>query len=182
MGLFCSRPFQTNFKISMYGLVSAGKTSILNYLKNKISDKLDLPYLGSTPYFKFPYLNYKCLTITEFDLGDPFDRRNLHILRNSFKAKGIIFVIDSSDRVGLEDYVLEDYYFILSHEDFKNLPILILANKQDITHALSVEEIIKKISIEKFKEKIWIAIGTSVITGEGIEEGLDWMIKRMEKE
>ena len=103
-------------------------------------------------------------------------------MNQAFKnAKGIIFVIDSHDRDRLEEDFMDDFNYLLCHEDLKNLPVLIMANKQDLDSALSVEEIIKKIEFEKFKDKTWLALGTSIITGEGIEEGLDWMISILNK-
>ena len=56
-----------------------------------------------------------------------------------------------------------------------------MANKQDIDKALSPEEIIKKFEFEKLKEKNWLAVGTSVKNGEGIEKGFDWMIYILKK-
>ena len=103
-------------------------------------------------------------------------------MNQAFKnAKGIIFVIDSHDNDRLDEDFMDDFNYILCHEDLKNLPVLIMANKQDLDSALSLEEIFKKIEIEKFKDKIWLALGTSIITGEGIEEGLDWMISILNK-
>ena len=188
MGLFYSYLFKTNYKVIMFGFYAAGKTSIINYLKNKIGDNTYDGGFGSFLYIE-PKLNYKGLSVIEIDIGDCFGvryyarREGRNKMNQAFKdAKGIIFVIDSCDIDSLEDYFFfEDFDYILSLEDLKNLPILILVNKQDLDKALSPEEIIKKIGFEKLKEKIWLAVGTSVKTGEGIEKGFDWMVSIIKK-
>ena len=183
MGCIYSYLFPTNHKILMFGLDAAGKISIIRYLKKKIGDNSDTPYY---PYFT-QKLNYKNqLSIIRINIGccdGPRAWGETRILINqAFKnAKGIIFVIDSHDRDRLEEDFMDDFNYLLCHEDLKNLPVLIMANKQDLDSALSVEEIIKKIEFEKFKDKTWLALGTSIITGEGIEEGLDWMISILNK-
>jgi len=178
MGFVYSYIFKTNYNIIMFGLDAAGKTSIIYYLKNKIGDKSRVPYpCGFTPCF-----NYKGLNIIKIDIGGCTGVRHNFIetkklMEQAFKnAKGIIFVIDSCDIDRLEEDFIDEFNYILSHEKLKSLPILILANKQDLNRALSPENIIKKISVEKLKEKKWHFLGTSVETGVGIEEGLDWMI------
>ena len=157
----------------MFGLDNAGKTSIIYYLKDKIGDNSQLP---SNSRFD-PIFNYKGLNIVEIDIGDCCrgkTRMLMHLV--SKNAKGIIFVIDSSYIIGLEDYFIEEFDYYISQDDLKNLPILILANKQDLDDALSPEKIIEKISIDKLKDKKWHIVGTSVKTKKGIEEGFDWMI------
>ena len=167
----------------MFGLDAAGKTSIINYLKNKFGYKtyesgfVPFPYTNLT----FNEFNYKDLNLSviEIDIGgwSSVNRGKMeNKLSQIFKdAKGIICVIDSCYFDHEEDF-FRDSDFILSHKYLKNLPVLILSNKQDFDKALSPEEIIKKIEIEKYKEKNWLAVGTSIITGEGIEKGFDWMI------
>ena len=184
MGCIYSYLFPTNHKILMFGLDAAGKISIIRYLKKKIGDNSDTPYY---PYFT-PKLNYKNqLSIIRINIGCCDGPRwargeTRKQMNQAFKnAKGIIFVIDSYDRDRLDDDFMDDFNYLLCHEDLKNLPVLIMANKQDLDSALSVEEIIKKIEFEKFKDKTWLALGTSIITGEGIEEGLDWMISILNK-
>ena len=97
------------------------------------------------------------------------------------KAKGFIFVVDSGDKYRFKEELFREFENIFSKDRFKTQPILILANKQDLNGALNIEDIIKKIEIEKNKNRDWLAVGTSVITGEGIDVGFDWLISILNK-
>ena len=87
----------------------------------------------------------------------------------------MIFVIDSSDRehVGFEESGLRN---IAETPELRDLPFLILANKQDLPGALSVEEIRDILDLDSnFPTGYTYIQGCSVVTQEGINEGLDWL-------
>ena len=87
-------------------------------------------------------------------------------------ANAIIFVIDSTDNDNIED-AIEEFKIMSIDEDLKGCPFLIMANRQDLENAESPDEIKKKfgeITGRKFE-----VIGTSAITGQGIEEGYEWV-------
>jgi len=52
----------------------------------------------------------------------------------------ILIVIDSNDKERLEE-AIESFEYILKADELKNLPILIMANKQDLNETLSPDEI-----------------------------------------
>ena len=56
-----------------------------------------------------------------------------------------------------------------------------MANKQDLNNALPPKEITEKLGMEQLKGKTWLVQGTSAVTGEGINEGLDWMASLFSK-
>ena len=50
-----------------------------------------------------------------------------------------------------------------------------MANKQDLNGALSTDEVTKALEMESLAGRTWFVQGTSGITGQGLEEGLNWM-------
>ena len=52
----------------------------------------------------------------------------------------ILIVIDSNDKERLEE-AIESFEYMLKADELKNLPILIMANKQDLNETLSPDEI-----------------------------------------
>ncbi|KAL6916311.1 hypothetical protein FSHL1_007759 [Fusarium sambucinum] len=156
--------------IGVVGLPSAGKTAIIHKLSRgqkptpPLTDTVNTTcfFQGSQKYLIFDYSgNEKLRAIW---------RKLL------FRLQAIVFVIDSTDRVNMEE-TREALWQVLREEMLDPQPVLILANKQDNPKAISVLELIECLEIEGDLEKTRKCriIATSSITGEGLVEGLEWM-------
>ena len=173
MGFFFSKLWNNllskkEIRILMVGLDAAGKTTILHQLGKKGEVKT-LPTIG----FNVESLDYKNLNFIVFDLGGADKMRLLfrHYYQNT---KGLIFVVDSNDRDRIEE-AAEELKKMLAEEELKDCCVLFMANKQDLNDALSTDEVTKALGMESLKERTWFVQGTSGITGQGLEEGLNWM-------
>ena len=69
----------------------------------------------------------------------------------------------------------------LAEEELKNCCILVMANKQDRDGALSKDEITEKLGMGNLQGKNWFVESTSAITGQGLQEGLDWLLSQLLK-
>lgn len=76
-------------------------------------------------------------------------------------------------------YLLLELKSILSQERLAGASLLIFANKQDLLGALSFKEISKELELgeEMFSNRHWNIVGCSAVTGEGLVEGVDWIVK-----
>ena len=173
MGFFFSKLWNNllskkEIRILMLGLDAAGKTTILHQLGKKGEVKT-LPTIG----FYVESLDYKNFNFIVFDIGGADKMRLLfrHYYQNT---KGLIFVVDSNDRDRIED-AAEELKKMLAEEELKDCCVLFMANKQDLNDALSTDEVTKALGMESLKERTWFVQGTSGITGQGLEEGLNWM-------
>ena len=95
------------------------------------------------------------------------------------QTDGLIWVVDSADRHRL-DICRQELAQLLSQERLAGASLLILANKQDIGGALSAEEIVKVLDLdtnEKFSNRHWSILACSAVSGEGLKEGMDWMVQ-----
>jgi ADP-ribosylation factor-like protein 6 len=163
-------------KIVCCGLDNSGKTTIINLLKPKKIQSADI-----TPTVGFSVENFEKnnLAFTVFDMSGQGKFRNLW---ESFYADvdGVIFVIDSSDRVRMA-VANDELDTLLSHSDMRNVPILFFANKQDLPSALSAQECSEVLKLHAVKEKSWTIVASNALTGEGIEEGIKWMSQNIQK-
>ena len=173
MGFFFSKLWNNllskkEIRILMLGLDAAGKTTILHQLGKKGEVKT-LPTIG----FNVESLDYKNFNFIVFDIGGADKMRLLfrHYYQNT---KGLIFVVDSHDRDRIEE-AAEELKKMLAEEELKDCCVLFMANKQDLNDALSTDEVTKALGMESLKERTWFVQGTSGITGQGLEEGLNWM-------
>ena len=159
----------------MVGLAAAGKTSVLYQLKMSELVKT-IPTIG----FNVETLDYKGLTFTIWDVGGQDKIRMLwkHYYQNT---DGIIFVVDSNDkdRIKLSEEVLK---LMLAEEDLKNSALLVMANKQDLSGALSPNEVTQQLGMNEIKGRNWLVQGTSAQTGQGLKEGLDWLANTLLKQ
>lgn len=158
-------------RLIMAGLDAAGKTTILN--------KLDLSEVISS-VLKIGYLCGKAensrLSIAMWDLVLSNDRP----LYDRFyeDAEGIIFVVDSNDRIKI-NRAREDLQKLIYNEKLRNLPLLVYANKHDFISAMSIGEIADKLGIQNIDKSIYIQ-GCCAINGYGLFEGLEWILKTIQ--
>lgn len=87
----------------------------------------------------------------------------------------IIFVIDSNEPTRLTE-VREELCSMLKHPllDAK-VPLLILANKQDLPQSINVNEITMALDLESLTDRRWMIQETCAMTGEGLYAGLQWL-------
>jgi ADP-ribosylation factor-like protein 1 len=57
--------------------------------------------------------------------------------------------------------------------------LLIFANKQDLPGALSEAEVSEKLQLAKLKGRNWAIYKSSAVKGEGLEQGLDWLVSSL---
>ncbi len=59
------------------------------------------------------------------------------------------------------------------------MPLLVLANKQDMQDALSEKDISDILGLGKIKERDWAIFKCSALTGAGLNESLDWVVDKL---
>lgn len=99
--------------------------------------------------------------------------------RNYFEqTDGLIWVVDSADRRRLRD-CKEELLTLLSQEKLAGATLLVFANKQDLPGALNSEEIAEALELgsDVFAKRHWAIHPCSAVTGEGLVEGIDWLIR-----
>ena len=153
-------PSRKGVRMLMVGLDGAGKTTILYKLKMGETVKT-IPTLG----FNVETLDCNGVNFTVWDVGGQDKIRVLwrHYYQNT---DGLIFVVDSNDKDRVED-AAEELYKMLGEEELKDCVVLDMANKQDLSGALSPNEITKKLGLESLKRP-WLVQGTSATTGQGL--------------
>jgi ADP-ribosylation factor-like protein 2 len=69
-------------------------------------------------------------------------------------------------------------HFSLVLKKLAGASLLIFANKQDLGGALSVQEISEVLQLhgDDISGRHWTIFGCSAMTGEGLENGVDWIV------
>ena len=64
---------------------------------------------------------------------------------------------------------------MLSEEDLRGAPLLVLANKQDLPGAMDDVELTQKLGLTNIRDRQWNIFKTSAIKSEGVEEAFEWI-------
>ena len=159
-------------RILMVGLDAAGKTTIL--YKLKLGEVVNtIPTIG----FNVETVEYKNISFNVWDVGGQDKIRLLwrHYYTNT---QGLIYVVDSNDRDRIEEN-REELHKMLAEEELKDAVLLVFANKQDLSGALTCPEITDKLGLHTIRGRTWFIQSTCATRGDGLYEGLDWLSKHV---
>uniref|UniRef100_A0A3Q3CWV9 ADP-ribosylation factor related protein 1 n=1 Tax=Haplochromis burtoni TaxID=8153 RepID=A0A3Q3CWV9_HAPBU len=94
------------------------------------------------------------------------------------ESHGVIYVIDSTDEERLSESK-EAFEKMISSEALEGVPLLVLANKQDVPNCLSVPDIKTTFSdcAPKIGKRDCLVQPCTALTGDGVNEGIEWMVK-----
>ncbi|KAH3851305.1 ADP-ribosylation factor-like protein 2 [Dreissena polymorpha] len=156
-------------RLLMLGLDNAGKTTILKKFNGEDIDTIS-PTLG----FNIKTLEHKGFKLNIWDVGGQKSLRSYW--RNYFESTdGLIWVVDSADRMRLAD-CKQELHNLLLEERLAGATLLVFANKQDLPGALSAQEIRKGLNLDEITTHHWLIQACSAVTGESLLEGIDWII------
>ncbi|EDW74797.1 uncharacterized protein Dwil_GK15871 [Drosophila willistoni] len=161
--------------ILVLGLNNSGKSTIINHFK-KSNDQnaIMVPTVG----FMIEQFYSMGVNIKAIDMSGATRYRNLweHQFKN---CQGIIYVIDSSDRMRFV-VIKDELDLVLQHPDLsRSVPILFYGNKSDLEDSLSSVKIAAALSLENIKEKPWHICSSNAISGEGLGEGVQWLVQQI---
>ncbi|CAF1165478.1 unnamed protein product [Adineta steineri] len=154
-------------RILMLGLDAAGKTTIL--YKVKLNENLEtLPTIGFNVERVSP-----CRGVS-FEVWDVGGQENIRRLWRHYYSNtdGLIFVIDSNDQERIDE-AREELHGILSAPDMSSVPLVVLANKQDLPNAMKTSDIAQKLGLNTLGGKHkWFIQPACAVTGDGLLEGM----------
>ncbi|KAF2356813.1 Small GTP-binding protein domain [Trinorchestia longiramus] len=177
MGLFDKLAFSLGLKkreanVLVVGLDNAGKSTVLNHFKPEDQRTSDVvPTVG----YNVEKFKTKNVGLTAFDMSGQARYRNLWEAYYQ-DCQGIIFVVDSSERLRLV-VAKEELDIMLEHPLIKprRLPILFLANKMDLRDAISSVKVSAALGLDRLTDKPWHITACNAVTGDGLHEGIDWL-------
>ncbi|NXK45962.1 ARL11 protein, partial [Chauna torquata] len=153
-------------RVVMLGLDLAGKSTLLYKLKSgQVMETC--PTVG----FNVESLQTPCgVSFTLWDVGGQSSLRASwpHYLEDT---NTLVFVLDSTDMARLPEALaaLEE---ALGHPSLAGVPVLLLANKQEVPGALAPAELGQQLQQGLLVGHPWVLRGCSARTGQGLQEAL----------
>ena len=130
-----------------------------------------------TKGFNIKSLNHDGFKLNVWDIGGQKAIRPYW--RNYFEqTDAMVYVIDSADRKRIEETGLE-LADLLEEDKLSGVPVLVLANKQDLVTALSPDEVAEGLNLYSIRDRPWQIQACSAKTGEGLQDGMEWLVKQV---
>jgi len=156
------------FHCAMIGLDSSGKTTVLYRLKYN-------QYMNTAPTIGFNCEKFR-INGSAYAVWDVGGQEKLRPLWRSYTrcTDGIIFVVDSTKEDRLEEAKLELLKICKSNNKSGHIPVLVLANKQDLPSALDETKLEAALGLKELGPgALWHLQPTCAVTGEGLDEGME---------
>lgn len=181
------------YNILILGLDNAGKTLFLEHIKliysnsenskEILKNKRILPTVGQNTT-TIPY--DKSLLLKFWDLGGQKSLRSMWS-RYYTNCHGIIFIIDSTDSERFQECcetlleIANDQAWMDDTTISISVPILMLANKQDLPIAVDLvtlkSDFVNIVSLLEATDSKLLPV--LVLENQGLKESLDWLVKRL---
>ncbi|KAF7697282.1 hypothetical protein HF521_005700 [Silurus meridionalis] len=166
---------EKELRIVLLGLDNAGKTTLLKQLASE-----DVNTVTPTQGFNIKSVTCHGMKLNVWDIGGQRKIRSFwkKYLENTDL---LIYVIDSADKKRFEETGLE-LSELIDEENLKGVPVLIFANKQDLTTASPTSEIAEGLNLHTYRDREWQIQACSAISGEGVQGPSSGMIKNSEND
>ncbi|KAK9665529.1 hypothetical protein RND81_14G118200 [Saponaria officinalis] len=172
---------KTEFHVLILGIDKAGKTTLLEKLKEMYLNLEGLPpdQIVPTVGLNIGRIEIANTKLVFWDLGGQLGLRSIWE-KYYEEAHAVIYVVDANTPSRFEDSksALEK---VLRHHDLQGAPLLILVNKQDLSSAESAEEVARYLDLKKLDERAYMFQGVSAYDGRGIRESVEWLMDTMER-
>ncbi|XP_030369404.1 ADP-ribosylation factor-like protein 3 [Scaptodrosophila lebanonensis] len=163
-------------RLLVLGLDNAGKTTLVARLGPKAEGVRIRSVVGGSS--KEIVINRKKLRF--LDLSGQWGRRQ--IWRNYYgSANALIYVIDSTDAQRLGE-ARSELFDILLDKRLENTPLLIMSNKQDQVGAMPTSDVTNSLGLTRFERRNWLIQDCSALTGNGVEQAMDWIYRTIKVE
>lgn len=166
------------YNVLILGLDNAGKTTYLEQTKMKFTKNyqgMNLNKITTTVGLNIGSIALGNVKLKFWDLGG---QEELQSLWDKYYAEshGIIYIVDSSDKERLDESKTAFDKMIVS-ENLTNVPMMLLANKQDLPECVTVGEVkaLFNNSRDLMGNRDRRVNGVSALKGDGIQEGIEWI-------
>eukprot|EP00921_Rhytidocystis_pertsovi_P011147 GHVQ01017971.1.p1 GENE.GHVQ01017971.1~~GHVQ01017971.1.p1 ORF type:complete len:300 (+),score=51.98 GHVQ01017971.1:1353-2252(+) len=170
------------FHVRVSGPAQAGKTSLVKWLKFRCfcrttpTDGVEVEQVDFNDYSLILWDSRRASETEGWAFIGGGSGRGI----SQADMKGVIYVVDSADpgRLRIANRILDG----LLRESSDKCVLLVLASKQDLAGALSVDDVQSQLMLHLIQDRTCGVFACSAKTGEGVEEGLMWLCREMVKE
>jgi len=166
---FRSLFWKQEMELTLVGLQNSGKTTLVNVIASGQFKEDMIPTVG----FNMKKVTKGNVTIKLWDIGGQPRFRSMWE-RYCRGVNAIVFVIDAADHEKF-DTAKKELSELMSKPPLAGIPLLILANKNDLTDAVGAQEIIEKLELKAISGREVCCYSISAKNNVNIDMTLEWL-------
>ncbi|KAF7726197.1 ADP-ribosylation factor-like protein 8B [Apophysomyces ossiformis] len=164
--------FKTEMELTLVGLQNSGKTTLVNVIASGQFIEDSIPTVG----FNMRKVTKGNVTMKLWDIGGQPRFRSMWE-RYCRGVNAIVFVVDAADHDKLEAAQTE-LKNLLDKPQLANIPVLVLGNKNDLSDALTAEQLIDVLQLKSITNREVSCYSISAKNQVNIDVTLQWLIKK----
>lgn len=161
-------------RLLMLGLDNSGKTTALKALASESHENIT-----PTQGFNIKSVQTGGFKLNVWDIGG---QKHIRPYWKNYYANtdGIVYIVDSFDKRRMDE-AAEELQSLLEEEQLAGVPVLVLANKQDLEGAMTGAEVMRDLELASVKDR-WINVSAcSAKNGTGLEDAMKLLIEELNK-
>ncbi|MFX0204989.1 MAG: ADP-ribosylation factor family protein [Candidatus Hodarchaeota archaeon] len=163
-------------KVAWLGLDHAGKTTLIKRILRGTFDESNIRTLGMNVE---EIKSGKRIRIICWDLGGQETFRDALWAEYLRGSMGIVYVIDAADHERFPLAREELWKYVIDNPMIQRIPILILANKQDLQNVATPGQVARAMSLHKVHNHSYAIFPTSAASGYNVFEAIEWIQQRL---
>jgi len=161
--------WKQEMELTLVGLQSSGKSTLVNVISNGQFSEDMIPTVG----FNMKKVTRGNVTIKLWDIGGQPRFRSMWE-RYCRGVNAIVFVVDSADH-GQFEAAKKELHELLAKPPLANIPVLVLANKNDLQEAETADRIIEKLDLNSITGREVCCYSISAKNQVNIDKTLEWL-------
>ena len=165
--------FKKELSLTIIGLPNAGKTTLVRAISGENTQIQTVPTLGCRQ-------STASAGSVDFSITDIGGHQDYQFLWAPYceKASVILFVIDASDYDSVDGSHVR-LNSLLEEQTLSRIPILVIGNKQDISGALSYDDILARLGLQDIDDHPIHLFTCSARTKAGVDDIVKWIVDNM---